>query len=573
MNFKYALLTLTAFALGGALISPPVQAQSVAGAYLAGRHAAVRSNYQQAARYYAEALARDPSNVELLESTSLSLLSLGEIEKAQPLARRLELANQNSQVARMLIMSELTVAEDYAALLKREPDNSGIGPWVDGLIKAWAHMGAGDVTSAMAAFDALSKEAGMQGFVLYHKALALASVGDFEGAEAIFGGKGAGAASQTRRGVIAHAEILAQLERYDEALTVLRASFRDGTDPELDRLIAALEAGGPIPFTYVPDARAGIAEVFFTFAAVLSNESAGDYYVLLYARIARYLRPDHIDALLLTATLLESLDQHDLAIAVYRDISADDPAYHAAELGRAGALRRSGRTEQAIEVLQQLARSHGDMAVVHSTLGDVLRGEDDFEGAIKAYDRAIELAPEKAPVRWVLFYSRGIAHERLGNADAMEADFRAALAINPDQPQVLNYLGYSMVEQQRNLDEALDMIERAVAASPDSGYIVDSLGWVFYRLGRYEEAAEQMERAVELLAVDPVVNDHLGDVYWAVGRHREAEFQWSRALSFIDAEDADSEAEPNRIRRKLEVGLDQVLEEEGAPPLKAKNDI
>jgi Tfp pilus assembly protein PilF len=132
---------------------------------------------------------------------------------------------------------------------------------------------------------------------------------------------------------------------------------------------------------------------------------------------------------------------------------------------------------------------------------------------------------------------------------------------------VLNYLGYSLVEQGRNLDEALNMIERAVAASPGSGYIVDSLGWVLYRLGRYEEAVSQMERAVELVAVDPVVNDHLGDVYWAVGREREAEFQWRRALSFVDPQDSDSEADPARMRRKLEIGLDAVLSEEGAQPL------
>ena len=186
----------------------------------------------------------------------------------------------------------------------------------------------------------------------------------------------------------------------------------------------------------------------------------------------------------------------------------------------------------------------------------------------------LSLTPaEGAPVRWVLFYSRGIAHERSGDYDQMERDFRAALEIEPDQPQVLNYLGYSMVEQKRNLEEALEMIERAVAASPQSGYIVDSLGWVLYRLGRYDEAVLHMERAVELMPVDPVVNDHLGDVYWAVGRQREAEFQWSRALSFIDEEDSDSEADPVRIRRKLDVGLDVVLEEEGAPPLQVANDI
>ncbi|MEM6558130.1 MAG: tetratricopeptide repeat protein, partial [Pseudomonadota bacterium] len=156
--------------------------------------------------------------------------------------------------------------------------------------------------------------------------------------------------------------------------------------------------------------------------------------------------------------------------------------------------------------------------------------------------------------------------------ESAEADFRAALELNPEHPQVLNYLGYSLVEKQIKLDEALSMIERAVERQPDSGYIVDSLGWVLYRLGRYEEAIGHMERAAELMPVDPVVNDHLGDVLWAVGRTTEARFQWRRALSFINDDTQLQDIDPDRIRRKLEVGLDVVLVEEGAPPLKVADE-
>ena len=559
------LLTASVLALTGA-VSMPAQAQSAAGAYLAGRHAAVRSDFAESAKYYGEALALDPKNPEFLESTVLALLSLGNIERALPLARVMAASDQPGQIA-YLVTTAGMAQEDYAGLIAQSADEGGIGPWVDGLVKAWAQVGAGDMTAALAQFDALSTEAGMQGFVMYHKALALASVGDYEGAEAIFAANQSGSAGQTRRGVIARVEILGQLGRNEQALALLTDSFGANSDPELDDLVAALQGDGQVAFTQIPDAKAGIAEVFFTFAAVLRNESAGDYYVLLYSRIARYLRPDHIDDLLLTADLLENIGQYELAIQELQDVPADNPAYHAAELGRAAALRRSNKPEQAIEVLQQLTRSHGTLPSVHSALGDALRAQDDFKAAIKSYDKAIELTPDSNPQRWVLYYARGIAEERLGNGEASERDFRAALEINPDQPQVLNYLGYSLVEQGRNLDEALNMIERAVAASPDSGYIVDSLGWVLYRLGRYEEAVDQMERAVELVAVDPVLNDHLGDVYWSVGRQREAEFQWRRALSFVDPEDQDSEADPKRMRRKLEVGLDAVLAEEGAEPL------
>ena len=217
-------------------------------------------------------------------------------------------------------------------------------------------------------------------------------------------------------------------------------------------------------------------------------------------------------------------------------------------------------------MLQSLSKTHSELPVVHLTLGDFYRADERYAEAVKAYDKAISLYEDPQDARWFAYYTRGIAYERLGEWDNAEADFRKALELSPGQPQVLNYLGYSLVEMGTKLDEALGMIEQAVATSPNSGHIVDSLGWVLFQLGRYEEAAAQLERAAELMPVDPIVNDHLGDGYWAVGRKIEARFQWHRALSF-DPEEADAE----RIRRKLEVGLDQVLAEEGADPIKVAN--
>ena len=274
----------------------------------------------------------------------------------------------------------------------------------------------------------------------------------------------------------------------------------------------------------------------------------------------------------MSANLLDDLQRYDLSIAAYDRVARDSFAFHIAELSRATALYDADRVEAAIETLKQLAETHGHLSVVHANLGDLLRREKRFEEAIAPYNRAIDINQANNDDRWFVLYTRGIVHERTGQWPAAEADFRAALEINPDQAQVLNYLGYSLVEKQIKLDEALEMIEEAVEASPDSGYIVDSLGWVLYRLGRYDEAVGHMERAVELMPVDPVVNDHLGDVYWAVGREREARFQWMRALSFVDPEDTDGEADPDRMRRKLEIGLDRVLAEEGAAPLKVAND-
>ena len=202
------------------------------------------------------------------------------------------------------------------------------------------------------------------------------------------------------------------------------------------------------------------------------------------------------------------------------------------------------------------------------SVGDLSRQMERFSDAVTAYDRAIAIYEELAQEQWFVHYARAISLERLGDWPKAEAGFRKALELNPDHPQVMNYLGYSLVEKQIKLDEALDLIERAVAAEPNSGYIVDSLGWVLYRLGRYDEAIVHMERAAELMPIDPVVNDHLGDVLWAVGRYNEAEFQWKRALSFVDEENPSPDVNPDRIRRKLEIGLYDVLQEEGAEPLR-----
>ena len=564
---RFLMSTAVAITFSVSVGAPQALAQSVSGAYLAGRQAASQNDFKNASTYFVKSLARDRANPELMEGAVSSLLALGKIKQAVPIAKAIEQLELRSQTASMVLIADLVMREDFDGVIARTGDNGGIGPLVDTLVSAWAKLGQGKAAAAFEEFDVVAEKPGMSSFATYHKAMAFAVVGDFEGANSLFSSSNADGASATRRGAMARAEVLSQLDRNADAVQSLRLAFGDATDPELDGLLAALESGKKVPFTHATSASDGIAEVFYSLGGALRGEADADY-TLLYGRLAYALRPDHIDALLLNAKLLEELGQFGLAIEVYKKVPSADTASHASELGRAAALRSLGKPDAAIEVLRQLAHRFPKMAIVHSTLGDALRSQDRFTKAVSSYDRALELIPEGSRDRWFVLYARAIAHERLDNWEKAEADFRAALELNPEHPQVLNYLGYSMVEKQINLAEALDMIERAVAARPDSGFIVDSLGWILYRLGRYGEAVAHMERAVELMAVDPVVNDHLGDVYWAVGRKREAEFQWNRALSFVDLTEVDGEADPDRMRRKLEVGLDAVLLEEGAEPLK-----
>lgn len=565
---------ITGLTLG--LIAPQIAPQTAladtsAGAYLAGRVALFNSDFDDAATYYARALARDPGNPALMEHVVTAQLALGRINAALPVANRMDDAGLSSQVANMVITADLIASGDYTALLDRISETDGISPLVDGLMIGWAQMGAGAVAKALAQFDTVAQDNGLRGFAMYHKALALASVGDFESAAAIFADTSQGSAILSRRGALAYAEILSQLDRNGDASDMLRDAFGPGADPAVGDIILRLDGGETLPFTHIRSPRDGMAEIFFSIGVVLNGETSSDY-ALIYARMATFLRSDHNDAILLSAELLDDMGQYDLAVRTYKQVPADSPDYNAAELGRAEALRRAEKPDAAIEVLEQLAVDYPNQGSIYSALGGLFRAQEDYASASDAYDKALEFTPEGSRNRWFLLYARAISYERQDAWEQAEADFRAALDLNPEQPQVLNYLGYSLVEKQEKLDEALDMIKRAVAARPDSGYIVDSLGWVLYRLGRYDEAVGHMEKAVALMPVDAVVNDHLGDVYWAVGRIREAEFQWRRALSFIDPDDTDSEADPDRIRRKLDVGLDQVLAEEGAPPLTFAND-
>ena len=553
----FSIAALMAFA-------PPLRAEEKqdAGAYLAARVAGSANDYQAAADWFAKALLADPANPALLESAVLAHIAMGDFPKAAELAKALQKTGSKSQVGQIAIMTEQLKAGDYAAILRDGKAGASVGALPDGLIAAWAELGNGQMTEALAGFDALTKLDGMKAFGLYHKALALASAGDFEGADDILSGRVAGPLQVMRRGVIAHAEILSQLERNKDATALLDSTLGAAGDPTIDALRKKLAAGETLPFDIARNAEDGIAEVFFSIATAMSGEAEPGF-TLVHARVTAYLRPEHTDAVLMVAGLLEDQGQSDLATAAYALIAPTDPAFYVAEIGRAEALYSNGKKDAALEVLQGLARSNPSIMGVQMALGDASRRAEKFVDAIKAYDAAIALVGKPEARHWPLYYSRGICKERSNDWPGAEVDFRQALILQPDQPQVLNYLGYSFLDRNENLDEALDLIKRAVAAEPESGYILDSLAWALYRLGRFDEAVVPMEKASLLEPVDAVVTDHLGDVYWSVGRKLEAAFQWQRAASF-EPEEKDAA----RIKRKLEVGLDVVLTEEGTAPPK-----
>lgn len=529
-----------------------------AGAYLAARQAVTAHDFAAAAQWFDVALKADPQNPALMEGAVTAHLALGDVDGAAKLAVALAASGSKSQVVAMTLIAANAQKGDFEAILKDQAAGASIGQLMDNLVTAWAEVGTGKMSEAQASFDKLIATRGMEAFGLYHKALALAQTGDFEGAEKLLSDPRADAVQGLRRGVLAQVEILSQLERGPDAVALIDRAYGPALDPGLTELRRRVAAGEPLPFDVARTPQEGLAEAFFTLATVLADQ-ADDTFTLLNTRIANALRPDHVEAQLMTARILEKLQQHDLAAEAFARIPEGDPAYISAVVGQSGALMAAGKLDDAVALLKALAEKNPKDGGVLTAYGDGLRRQGHCDQAIGVYGQAIALIGKPSAGDWPIYYRRGGCEFQGGDWPAAEADYKAALALAPDEPRLLNELGYGYVDRGENLDQALQMIQKAVAAAPDQGYIIDSLAWAYFRLGRYQDAVAPQEKASLLMPVDPVVTDHLGDVYWMVGRKREAQFQWHRALSF-HPEDKDAA----RIKRKLEVGLDQVLQEEKA---------
>lgn len=549
---------LRSLLLAATCLAPvPALSQGIAGPYLSARVAGFNNDYVAARKSYSALVEQGETTPQILENALIIYSVLGDFDAAADVADILNGAGQSSQFAASAKMVVALRDGDHDAAQALLDGGGVAGPLLDGLLAGWIAAARSDTEAARAAFDALAAQESFTPFALRHKAYFLAMMGEFEEADEIMSGRsGDGLLNATTRGIAAHAQVMSQLGRGGDALELVTRANEATSSALLRDMQARLEGGEVVPFDLISTPEDGMAEAYFIFAALLAGESSATF-TLLNARGAQALRPGHVEALMLISQLLDSQDQRDLAAAVLDDVPADDPAFYEAEIARADILMGTGAEDAAVAALQELTQSDGDKVEVWAALADALRRREDFSGAVDAYDTAIEMLPEVTERNWLLFYARGISHERQADWPPAERDFRRALELNPGNPNVLNYLGYGLVEQRIKLDEALDMIEQAVAARPDDGFITDSLAWALYRLGRYEEAVAPMERAVMLTPLDPLINDHLGDVLWAVGRKREAEFQWRRALSLEPTEQED------RIRRKLEVGLDVVLEEEG----------
>ncbi|MBT3626876.1 MAG: tetratricopeptide repeat protein [Rhodospirillaceae bacterium] len=529
----------------------PVGYSALPGNYLAGRFAYRQRDVSSASQYYQLVLAEDSENRALVQRTLVLTVQDGRIGDAVRLAKRLVALDPKSKIGHLVLIVN-AVAEgrlEQAFEQLNSIERNGIYELMAPIMEGWVQLGRGNFDAAMAAIEPLSTKQAFEMYHAYHGAL-MAMLSDSRdiavknydvALTAVPGG--------TLRVVMAYGIYLRSLGRTEEA-TTLYENYREHNpdSPWLDSIYEAIHSKDQ-PDQIIASAQDGLAEALFGAASALPNESGGDT-GLIYAHLALHLRPDFPVAQLLVGEVLDVLERYEDAITSYSAIPKESPYSWSARLRAASGLAAIERIDEAVVILAEMVEERPGRSDAAIALADVLRRNDRYSEAVDYYDIAIERTGDHEARHWSLFYSRGVMLERTKRWPRAEADFLYALELQPDQPLVLNYLGYSWVEQGTNLERAMELIERAVALRPTDGYIVDSLGWAFYRLGNYEKAVKHLERAVELRADDPIITDHLGDIYWKVGRQNEARFQWERSLVLGAEEEA-----ANLIRQKLKDGV------------------
>ena len=571
MAFRFALILTAALAICAPGIADAQQKatpksgdqsarpgqDTTLGSYLAGRFAQIHGDAKTSIDFYRKVLKDDPKNPDVRRRLLALLVSEGRIDEALPLARSLsgggradDPEEDDGSLASVVLALVDAKAGKYAEAEKAFAafPKTGLSTIISPLMKAWTQAGQKKYDEAL---KSLTVEAGNDGFaVLFgaHSAAINELAGRAEAAEKGYVESNEGRQRSNLRLTQLLGNFYERTGRTELARKLYEGYLAD--HPASTMLTTAMKRvdSKTAPKPEIGSAADGIAEALFSLAGSVQQQSG--FQAIIFARLATYIRPDFSIAKLLIAETLESDRRYADAIAVYRSVIADPNYAWAARLRIADQFDALERPDDAIKELTQMSRDEPKRYDALVRMGDILRRHKRFEEAAKAYTDAKARIPQLTKEHWSMLYASGIAHERIKKWDTAEADFLKALEFDPEQPYVLNYLGYSWVEMGKNLDKARAMIELAVKKRPRDGYIIDSLGWVLFRLGDIDNAVKNLERAVLLRPEDPTINDHLGDVYWKINRKDEARFQWKRALSL----DPEKEEIP-KINKKLEDGL------------------
>jgi tetratricopeptide (TPR) repeat protein len=508
-----------------------VAAISVGGYYLAGRVAEQDHDYDGGASQFDQALAQSPDDQELIYSAFRLRLYAGRFDDAIKLAPSVLATRPGDGFANLVLAIQEIKKADYRGAeqqLGHIGTENQLGPLRD-YVMAWLKVGEKEFSSARQILSKLKPESGERS-----DAPALIIGAEIDE----LAGEGAAAEAKYRkvieldptglRSIMLVADGLRRLGKADEARALLKSYGEKYSDSVV--MDGALAANAPKPRPLTP--ASGIADILFDIGSILGSDPRAQRtdLALIFELLAVELKPDFDFAWLTISGIYEQFGLNQKAAAALGKIGPSSPLSWQARLRIAVLDAQDDRFEQAVTRLRGMIAEKSDRIDAALTLADLLRGKERFADAVSAYDVAVSRLRAVNERYWPIYFGRGICLERVKQWPKAEADMKKALEISPDQPYVLNYLGYSWVDQGVNLDEGMRMLKRATELRPDDGAITDSVGWAYYRLGQFETAVDWLERASEQKGDDATVVEHLGDAYWHVGRKREARFEWQRAL-------------------------------------------
>jgi tetratricopeptide (TPR) repeat protein len=508
------------------------QPSSSPGSYLAGLHAERHGKAGPAGDFLLHALAADPKNLDLLNRAFLLMVGEGRFDEATSLAERvLDISPEATLPILTLAMGDVIEGDLHLAEVKlRSLPEEGFNKFLKPLILSWVLLGQGLELEAEMALTPLSENSGFAVLRDLHLGLIRDVSGDEKKAMESYENALSSGFPSSFRLVEIFGNFFERSGHSEKASEIYRNYLETASNAYMIEPALARLENNKKPEAVVGSVRDGMAEALFNIAGALHQEGAAKI-AIIYSRLAGFLRPNFPINQALLAEIYELQGRKESAKSLYETIRPGTPHRWMADLRVALILDELDRTEEALAALRALANDRPDSVESLVSMGDILRTRERFKEAIVAYDEAVARIDEMKQRHWALLYARGIALERAKLWQRAEDDLLRALELQPGQPYVLNYLGYSWVEQGVNLERAREMIEEAVKLKPRDGYIIDSLGWVLFRFGEFERAVRELERAVELRPHDSTINDHLGDAYWRTGRRNEARFQWRRALN------------------------------------------
>jgi tetratricopeptide (TPR) repeat protein len=494
------------------------------GMFLAGDSALHNGKSGDAARFFDQARA-GASDAMISERAFSSALQAGEIQKAALLAPTGDDASEGAKRLGRLVVAVEAMADGKGKDAEKLLANNSVGfphNSAAALLQPWAAAQAGDVEGSL-----VRPQVRGDRLVDYFGQLAQGTLFErakrYDEAETDF--KAVVSVEQpTEMAVRSYGGFLERRGRRVDALALYGDYLAHEPDSVAVKADQARASAGKVT-PPLPTIREGAAQAMLAPAATMIGAKQTQL-ALIYLRLVLRLDPGRDEAWVMVGDLMAGGGDTESARVAYAHPKPGSMEYSTAQAKLAWTYQSADDKETALK-LARAAAAGGDTDA-RVTLADLLRSDEQYAEAAKVLDGLI--SESKTP-DWRLLYSRGVTNERLNKWPAAQADLQAALAAHPDEPELLNYLGYSWIDRGEHLTEAMAMVQKAVAADPRSGAMVDSLGWAYYRTGDFKQAVEKLEQAVELEAGDPEINNHLGDAYWKVGRRDEAQFQWRRVLT------------------------------------------